>query len=160
MLDAIFCVCSLWEASTKFATITTLLLCLPVWEGQADLLVRLSMILEHLSQRITTAVGFKVVEGDFTGDSLALDHAYLCGGLSVDQSVLFCRCWMLSNGLLALFIRHGLFLRDFAILVAIGGGCLHCCSIVDKFVDQWRGHLFGVRAARVRLSAPITHQYA
>lgn len=84
MINAILCVCSLWETTSEFASITTLLLCLPVWESQADLLVWLSMIFEHLSQRITTAIAFKVVEGYFIGDALALDHAYLRCRLSID----------------------------------------------------------------------------
>ena len=98
MLFSTFSESGVWEATTEFATLTTCLLSFPLWELHVDLFVRLSMVLEHLPERVTPAHTINVEEGNLTGDTLSSVHSRLRRWLSVDERILFCCSRMLSDG--------------------------------------------------------------
>lgn len=58
------------KAAAKLTAFATGLLRFPLTEVECHLVVRLTMILEHLGQGICTAQKAEVIEGDFVGDSL------------------------------------------------------------------------------------------
>ena len=141
LFHSVFSVGSLRQAATEFSALTLTLLGLPVGERVRDLLVWLSVVLEHLSERVTSAISLKVVESDLARDTLALDHVCLKKRrVGNDKGILLGCRWMLCY-------RHTL---------PHIGLLLHCTAFrragcrVGKLVDQGRGSLFGHSATRVR----------
>ena len=98
MLCSILSESGIWEATTEFATLATRLLSFPLWELHVDLFVRLSMVLEHLSEWVTPAHTINVEEGNLTGDTLSFVHGRLCRWLCVDERILFRCSRMFSDG--------------------------------------------------------------
>lgn len=66
------------KAAAKLSAIATGLLRCPFTEVERNLVVWLSVILEHLGQGICTAQKAEVIEGDFVGDSLHVVR--ICSG--------------------------------------------------------------------------------
>ena len=98
------------------------------------------MVLEHLSERISSAHSLEVVEGDLARDTLPLDHTNITRSrLCNDLHILLSRCWMFRNRLALSYIT---LLFGWTTFRRTG-------PRVGKLIRHGRRHLFGHCATRI-----------